>query len=359
MSYNHREYLNDDAFDDSEHTLEDLPYPESPLAANTRLSPESDPGSPLPERFAMHPSSYALGDSATADSRNEQLESFSPSPSRSESPPYDSPLDYEYDLPYIPPDVPQYSESPMGGISPSAIYRVSDDDEYCDLPPEPVKHNLRPRRAITRIPPPESDDESEDSGSEYSDDEPNSEDDEVLPASSSKRTRAQKHARLTRTRSRSSSPPSRPPSLLRRSSQRHHPYLPKDENPVLARIEQFEENDRRTADGFQCPHCPHYQQNRRRPDLRRHIAAHFQKMNQRINGPKWLCCGVPVSKAKGYGVTDVSSAKPLEFAGNLRMVGGCFKTFSRKDAYHRHLRQSGCPGDAHGDWMPSNKGRQC
>ncbi|EIN12933.1 hypothetical protein PUNSTDRAFT_118585 [Punctularia strigosozonata HHB-11173 SS5] len=86
-----------------------------------------------------------------------------------------------------------------------------------------------------------------------------------------------------------------------------------------------------------CPHCPFVQQNRRRPDLNRHINTHMRSNN-------WVCCGVPVAYAAEYGIGP--TAKQVEFKGRMR-VGGCFKTFSRRDALKRHVdnRSIGCIGD--------------
>ncbi|KAI0760665.1 hypothetical protein C8Q74DRAFT_1451539 [Fomes fomentarius] len=85
---------------------------------------------------------------------------------------------------------------------------------------------------------------------------------------------------------------------------------------------------------WKCPHCPHVQRNKRKPDLKRHIATHTGSEDT-----TFVCCGVPVLAADKYGVPDkvLDEQPPWEFEGML-MVGGCRKTFSRKDAYGRHLK---------------------
>ncbi|KAI0717029.1 hypothetical protein C8Q76DRAFT_590800, partial [Earliella scabrosa] len=95
---------------------------------------------------------------------------------------------------------------------------------------------------------------------------------------------------------------------------------------------------------WKCPHCPYIQHNRRVPDLKRHIATHTRASNEVL----WVCCGVPVVEAHKRGVPEevVREEPAFEFAGRL-MVGGCRKTFSRRDALTRHLRreQGRCYGD--------------
>ncbi|RPD60260.1 hypothetical protein L226DRAFT_539713 [Lentinus tigrinus ALCF2SS1-7] len=106
-------------------------------------------------------------------------------------------------------------------------------------------------------------------------------------------------------------------------------------------------------DRWKCPHCPHVQQNRRGPDLRRHIATHTRPAQT----PQWVCCGVPVFEAVEHGVPEklVKAGEVWQFEG-MFMVGGCKKTFSRRDAYRRHLkRETGrCFGDPHGLYQPGN-----
>ncbi|KAI0693508.1 hypothetical protein C8T65DRAFT_585661, partial [Cerioporus squamosus] len=107
---------------------------------------------------------------------------------------------------------------------------------------------------------------------------------------------------------------------------------------------------------WKCPHCPHVQRNRRSPDLRRHIATHTTQ--------QWVCCGVPLLDAKEHGVPLVDGVPAADglgetvwqFEGTV-MVGGCRRTFSRRDAYGRHLkREKGrCWGDVAALYQPGNR----
>ncbi|KAI0760544.1 hypothetical protein C8Q74DRAFT_1372391 [Fomes fomentarius] len=104
-----------------------------------------------------------------------------------------------------------------------------------------------------------------------------------------------------------------------------------------------------------CPHCTYVQHNHRLPDLNRHIATHSPEERQ------WVCCGVPVFDAQEQGMPEsVVHEEPFEHEG-LLMVGGCKKTFSRRDALGRHLRsrKGWCFGDASAMYQVGNNvGRQ-
>ena len=106
-------------------------------------------------------------------------------------------------------------------------------------------------------------------------------------------------------------------------------------------------------DPWKCPHCPFVQRSKRSPDLKRHIATHTRPADAEL----WVCCGVPVCDAAEHGVPAeyLRTATPFEYKGML-MVGGCKKTFSRRDALQRHLkREKGwCYGDALAVYLPGN-----
>ncbi|KAI0754208.1 hypothetical protein C8Q80DRAFT_1068147, partial [Daedaleopsis nitida] len=87
-------------------------------------------------------------------------------------------------------------------------------------------------------------------------------------------------------------------------------------------------------DPWKCPYCPHVQHNRRRPDLRRHIATH----TRRADGTTWVCCGVPLTSAHMFGIRAHEEAVCV-FNG-IQMVGGCMTTFSRRDSLVRHLKNA-------------------
>ncbi|KAI0760575.1 hypothetical protein C8Q74DRAFT_239950 [Fomes fomentarius] len=102
---------------------------------------------------------------------------------------------------------------------------------------------------------------------------------------------------------------------------------------------------------WQCPHCSYVQHNRRSPDYKRHVETHSPKKGQ------WVCCGVPVFDAQAQGVPEsMLHEEPFEHEG-LLMVGGCKKTFSRRDALTRHLdsNKGRCFGDASAMYQPGNR----
>ncbi|CAL1713262.1 unnamed protein product [Somion occarium] len=82
--------------------------------------------------------------------------------------------------------------------------------------------------------------------------------------------------------------------------------------------------------GFQCTKgdCNYVQKNERIPDLKRHIRAHQ-------GGTKIICCGQPI------GPDHPHWADGYLWEGKIRW-GGCWRTFSRKDALTRHLNTQCC-----------------
>ncbi|TBU37982.1 hypothetical protein BD309DRAFT_1084345 [Dichomitus squalens] len=105
---------------------------------------------------------------------------------------------------------------------------------------------------------------------------------------------------------------------------------------------------------WQCPYCEYVQRNRRTPDLKRHIQTHTRGAAVAA----WVCCGVPIEDALEAGVpAEVVRAAPIfDFEGVL-MIGGCRKTFSRRDALTRHLRneKGRCFGDSNAAYQPGNR----
>ena len=83
------------------------------------------------------------------------------------------------------------------------------------------------------------------------------------------------------------------------------------------------------ADPWKCPYCPFVQKSHRRPDLNRHIKTHLAT-------PAWVCCGVPVEQAHDFDVAYDDD--DVYEVGGVRMVGGCGRRFSRRDAMLRHFR---------------------
>ena len=103
-----------------------------------------------------------------------------------------------------------------------------------------------------------------------------------------------------------------------------------------------------------CPHCPYIQHNRRSPDLKRHIKTPTESADVAM----WVCCGVYAPDAMNLGVPAevIQQGQIMDFNG-VPMIGGCRKTFSRRDALIRHLhkRKGRCFGDALSMWQPGNR----
>ncbi|KAH9831379.1 uncharacterized protein C8Q71DRAFT_782259 [Rhodofomes roseus] len=83
-----------------------------------------------------------------------------------------------------------------------------------------------------------------------------------------------------------------------------------------------------------CRHCSF--STTRKGDLERHERTHFAH----ICDPELVCCGLPEEEA------PVHQGVPYEYGGR-RMVGGCMKTFSRRDSFLRHLKKATCFRPAH------------
>lgn len=105
------------------------------------------------------------------------------------------------------------------------------------------------------------------------------------------------------------------------------------------------------TDSWKCPYCAYVQRKRRAPDLRRHIDTHLGDDNF-----LWVCCGVPEGEAQAEGVPEELLGDKFHFEGQT-FVGGCRKTFSRRDALKRHLRArtGSCFGDAYARYLPGNR----
>jgi len=104
--------------------------------------------------------------------------------------------------------------------------------------------------------------------------------------------------------------------------------------------------------GFRCPvvGCGYIQTNQRVPDLKRHVVTHDRWMEPE----KWTCCGVTMDRAHLYGkgikegMTDEERIKAGAYVFNGRlMIGGCRKTFARRDALKRHVDNPNIPCVGH------------
>ncbi|KAI0366296.1 hypothetical protein BV20DRAFT_659326 [Pilatotrama ljubarskyi] len=112
------------------------------------------------------------------------------------------------------------------------------------------------------------------------------------------------------------------------------------------------------ADKYRCPYCDHVQQNKLSGQLKRHIATHTRPTDAAEQ--PWVCCGVPLIEAQQRGIpAELLLKEPVEYEG-IFFVGGCWKTFSRRDALGRHLRRNAgrCYGDSLASYLPGNKKEQ-
>jgi hypothetical protein len=85
---------------------------------------------------------------------------------------------------------------------------------------------------------------------------------------------------------------------------------------------------------WKCPQCNWEQGNHRMPDFKRHIKTHLRTDTETQHGH--FCEGVPIEKAHLYNIPE--DAKSYEFNGRT-MIGGCLKSFSRRDARKRHFNK--------------------
>ena len=125
-----------------------------------------------------------------------------------------------------------------------------------------------------------------------------------------------------------------------RAHRRSHPYKRRNNSRNLQRIDGTMLIDKETD--FHCPvaGCSYIQTNQRVPDLKRHVSTH----DRWLKPDEWTCCGVAMDRAYLYGKgieegmtrEECIKAGAYEFRGQL-MIGGCLKTFARRDALKRHV----------------------
>jgi len=135
-----------------------------------------------------------------------------------------------------------------------------------------------------------------------------------------------------------------------RASRRSHPYKRRNTSRNFQRYGGAILADRESD--FLCPvvGCDYAQRNQRVPDLKRHAVTH----DRWLEPDKWTCCGVAMDRAHLYdtgieeGMTedDFIQAGAYLFKGRL-MIGGCLKTFARRDALKRHVDNPKIPCVGH------------
>lgn len=190
---------------------------------------------------------------------------------------------------------------------------------------------------------------------------PSDDDDEYRPTQATS-SQKQKNTRTTsQTESpgrevfspaRSTSSDSEKSAASPRAHRRSHPYKRRNASRNLQRDEGDTLIDKESD--FQCPvvGCNYVQLNERIPDLKRHVLTHDRWMEP----DKWTCCGVPMDRAHLYGkgiregMTDQERIKAGAYWHKDRlMIGGCLKTFARRDALKRHVDNPKIPCVGHMD----------
>ena len=167
-----------------------------------------------------------------------------------------------------------------------------------------------------------------------------------------KTTKPRSHHRVAFSPARSTSSESEKSVASSRASRRSHPYR----RNIPSRNFQSEDTPLivEKGSGFRCPvvGCDYIQENQRVPDLKRHIITH----SRWAEPDKWKCCGVGMDRAHLYetgikqGMTDEECVKAgaYNFRGRL-MIGGCKKSFARRDALKRHVDNPNIPCVGHMD----------
>ncbi|KAI0269939.1 hypothetical protein BC834DRAFT_810588, partial [Gloeopeniophorella convolvens] len=74
-----------------------------------------------------------------------------------------------------------------------------------------------------------------------------------------------------------------------------------------------------------CPGCHKVDLWAREADFQRHVKTH---------DGRYICCGVKLSTSQAAHLTNRSE---LRYFDGIPFLGGCGRTFSRKDAFQRHL----------------------
>ncbi|KAJ7781776.1 hypothetical protein DFH07DRAFT_386911, partial [Mycena maculata] len=160
-------------------------------------------------------------------------------------------------------------------------------------------------------------------------------DDEYVPSpplNPRKRTRSTSPAPFRRTAgSPSASSSSSSTSSDHPNKRARLPLASRNKQASPAEIQRVESSDE--YDDFVCRVCGWVQKNQRLPDFKRHVKTH-QRAFEEDAQKGWRCKGVLVDEAAEYGLD--SDAPTYSFLDQMR-VGGCMKTFSRRDALKRHL----------------------
>ncbi|KAF7298872.1 hypothetical protein MIND_00835100 [Mycena indigotica] len=166
-------------------------------------------------------------------------------------------------------------------------------------------------------------------------------DDEYMPSPKlipRKRARSSSPARLPSAPYRAfSDPPAQSTSTEsgRPAKRARPPPVSRNRQTTLAEVQQAEASDE-YAD-FKCQVCGWIQHNKRIPDFKRHVKTHQREADDQANRG-WCCVGVLVGDARHY--SRISRGAEIYTHLGQQRIGGCRKTFSRRDALKRHLENS-------------------
>ncbi|KZT13251.1 uncharacterized protein LAESUDRAFT_808686 [Laetiporus sulphureus 93-53] len=167
-------------------------------------------------------------------------------------------------------------------------------------------------------------------------------DNEDIPTSSrSKNRRYSPYSRPRRSKSPKGHLGSAGPSLAPAAHTR--PAIP-ESNPRNSQVDIPEEAFyfalRKPSRGCPAHGCGYVPASGRAPDLKRHMQTHDARWGKKT----WVCCGLPIAVARDRHGWKEGGLKAYEYRGR-EMVGGCMRTFSRRDALVRHLNNHECWGD--------------
>lgn len=262
-----------------------------------------------------------------------------------------------------------HSHSQLGPVGPSTMTTYP---PYFDYGYDASKVPTTPGNvSVASLPPPTPHASSSRCDSSESDGEsdtdyvpPSDDDDEYHPAQitspqKQKKTKAVSQSKSPRRESfspaRSTSSESDKSVSSPRAHRRSHPYKRRNTSRNLQRVDGAMLVDKESD--FHCPviGCSYIQTNQRVPDLKRHVLTH----DRWLNPDEWTCCGVAMDRAHLYGKgieegmtrDECIRAGAYDFRGQL-MIGGCMKTFARRDALKRHVDNPKIPCVGHMDSYP-------
>lgn len=222
------------------------------------------------------------------------------------------------------PFIPRRQQSPIITQTFETRKPVSRKPSPPRVAPSPVFRSRQRKRVHSPV---ADDDSDRDADSEGAAD---ASDDEYVPSPSlnpRKRTRSASPAAFRRV---SASPPASV-SSERPNKRARLPPPSRNIQATSTDIQPVEAVDESTD--FVCRVCGWVQTNARLPDFKRHLKTH-QRTSDEDAQKGWRCKGVLASEAADWGLG--ADAPTYTFLDQER-VGGCMKTFSRRDALKRHL----------------------